>query len=48
MQRFTFGDNIPAQPADKAAEILKATKSSLLKIAVIMVVLVWAAKYYLV
>jgi len=48
MNRFTFGDNIPPAPATKAAEILTATKNNLLKMTIIMVVLLFAAKRYLV
>lgn len=47
MNRLTFADVTPPAPTDQAAEILSATKVTLLKIAVIMTLLVFVTKYYL-
>lgn len=48
MNRLNFADvTVPASTADKATEILSATKITLLKIAVIMTILIFTVKHYL-
>jgi hypothetical protein len=48
MNRLNFADvTPPATTADKATEILSATKVTLLKITVMMAILLFAVRHYL-